>query len=350
MEKHFTRMGDGSAVFLSPEEIRGDIEAGVSDAARRGKIPPLTEEEKDHLYDIITMDGIVVGVKQGEQVVGSTDQGSDTIGAECGVPVDRIIQAQIYERAYGMDSSDFGFTDYNFKAVKSIASYEASYMERALEGTIIPLLYGGMPNLGFYTKPDGPVENWAELLPQAKIDEALAAQEEAVDYAVHDIVYVAEAMNDIGADGINLDTCGAAGDADFLASLVACENIKEKCPDLGVEIGMAGEFVLGMHGKLTYDGTRLAGLYPHKQVGLAEKAGATIFGAVVNTNTSMSFPWNIARVCTFMKETVSAAGKIAVHVNTGMGVGGIPMCEVVPSDVVSRADKALIEICKIDGL
>jgi dimethylamine--corrinoid protein Co-methyltransferase len=194
------------------------------------------------------------------------------------------------------------------------------------------------------------VENWAELLPNGKIDEARQAQEDAIDYAVHDMLYVAGEMYEAGADGMNLDTCGAAGDADFLASLIACEKIKEKYPDMGVEIGMAGEFVLGMHGKLEYDGVRLAGLYPHKQVGLAEKAGATIFGAVVNTNTSKSFAWNIARVCTYMKETVKAAGNIAVHANVGMGVCGIPMCEVAPGDVVSRADKALIEICRLDGL
>jgi len=39
---------------------------------------------------------------------------------------------------------------------------------------------------------------------------------------------------------------------------------------------MSGEFVLGMHGGVAYDGTRLAGLYPHQQVKLAEKAGVTI--------------------------------------------------------------------------
>jgi dimethylamine--corrinoid protein Co-methyltransferase len=350
VNKYFTRMGDGFGVYMTADEIREDIREGVMDAAKRGKIPPLTEAEMEHLLNIITMEGVIVGVRQEDLIVSSTDQGTDTIAAECGIPVDRIIQAQIYERAFGMDSTDLGFTDYNFKAVKSIASYEAAVLEKTLEGTIFPVLYGGMPNLGFYTKPDGPTENWAELLPLAKIDEALAAQEEAVKYAVHDIVYVAGEMYEAGADGINLDTCGAAGDADFLASLLACEEIKRKYPDMGVEIGMAGEFVLGMHGKLKYDDTRLAGLYPHKQVALAEKAGATIFGAVVNTNSAKSFAWNIARVCTFMKETVKAAGKIAVHVNVGMGVGGIPMCEVIPGDVVSRADKALIEICKIDGL
>jgi dimethylamine--corrinoid protein Co-methyltransferase len=349
MNEYYTRMGDGFGVYMSEAEIREDIRLGVDDAAKRGKIPPLSDEDKDLLFEIITMDGIIVGVKHGDQVVASTDQGADTVAAECGVPIDRILQTQVYERGYGLDSTDYGFTDYNFKAVKSIVPYEAASIERALDGSIIPILYGGMPNLGFYTKPDGPVDNWAELLPNAKIEEARRAQEDAVAYAVHDIVFVAGQMYEAGADGINLDTCGAAGDADFLASLLACEEIKEKYPGMGVEIGMAGEFVLGMHGKLKYDDVILAGLYPHKQVGLVEKAGATIFGAVVNTNTAKSFPWNIARVCTFMKETVKAAN-IPVHPNVGMGVGGVPMCEVIPGDVVSRADKALIEICKIDGL
>ena len=349
-KKYFTRMGDGYGIFMTAGEILQEIEEGVADAADRGKIPPLTEEEKQHLFDIITMSGIIVGVDYGQQVVSSTDQGSDTCGMECGVPIDRSIQTTLLERCFGLDSTDYGFADYNFKAVKSIASYEAQSVEKALEGSVIPVLYGGMPNLGFYTEPDGPVGNWAELLPQGKIKEAFAAQEEAVEHAVHDMVFVADAMAEAGVDGINLDTAGAAGDADFLATLKACEEIKRRHPELGVEIGMAGEFVLGMHGRLKYDGVRLAGLYPHKQVELAEKAGATVFGAVVNTNTSKSFPWNMARVCTFMKETVKVAGNIAVHANVGMGVGGIPMCEIIPNDVVSRADKALIEICKIDGL
>ena len=350
MKEYYTRMGDGFGVYMTEGQIREEISAGVGDAVRRGKIPPLTEDDTERLFEIITMDGVIVGVRHGEQVVASTDQGADTVAAECGVPIDRIIQTQLYERGYGLDSTDYGFTDYNFKAVKSIVSYEAASLERAVDGSIYPVLYGGMPNLGFYTKPDGPVDNWSELLPKGKVDEARAAQEEAVKHAVRDIVYVSGQMYEAGADGINLDTCGAAGDADFLASLLACREIRDKFPGMGVEIGMAGEFVLGMHGKLTYDGVILAGLYPHKQVGLAEKAGSTVFGAVVNTNTARSFPWNIARVCTFMKETVNAAGNIAVHANVGMGVGGVPMCEVIPSDVVSRADKALIEICKIDGL
>jgi len=94
-----------------------------------------------------------------------------------------------------------------------------------------------------------------------------------------------------------------------------------------------------MHGKLKYDGKRLAGLYPHDQVKLVEKAGASIFGAVVNTNCNKTFPWNIARVCTFIK-ACTAVANIPVHANVGMGVCGVPMVENMPSDMISRADKA----------
>lgn len=347
--KFFTRMGDGSVVYMTEEEIREDIHIGVNDAADRGKIPPLSEEEMEHLYQIVTMKGNIVGVEPGDEIVSTSDSGAFKLSVKCGIPIEKAAEAMVYERVFGCDSVDIGFSDYNYKTVKGIADREAFVMKNALDKTSMPLFYGAMPNLGFYTKPDGPVENWAELLPAGRIKEALEAQEEAVEHSVRDIVFVAEHMNRVGADGMNLDTAGAAGDADFLAALKATEIIKEKFPDLGVEIGMAGEFVLGMHGKLTYDGVRLAGLYPHKQVKLAAKAGASIFGAVVNTNCNQTFPWNIARVCTFIKATVQAAD-IPVHVNVGMGVGGVPMCEIMPPDIISRADKALVEICKIDGL
>ena len=348
-KKYFTRMGDGSIVYMTEEEIRADVKAGVADAARRGKIPPLTDDEMDHICDICMMPGGVVGVSIEDRIVTTSDSGSDKISTKCSVPVDRSINAMIHERVLGADSVDIGFSDYNFKTVKGVAKREAAVLKNALNKTTMPMFYGAMPNLGFYTKPDGPVENWAVLLPSGKIKEAMAAQEEAVEHSVKDIVYVAEQMYAVGADAINLDTCGAAGDADFLAALKATEIIKAKFPDFGVEIGMAGEFVIGMHGKLEYDGVRLAGLYSHDQVKLAEKAGADIFGPVVNTNSNMSFPWNIARVCTFIKEC-SKVSKLPLHANAGMGVCGIPVCENVPEDVTSRADKCLIEICKIDGL
>lgn len=349
MGEFFTRMGDGSGIYMSAEDIRWDLEEGTRDAADRGKIPELTKEELDQLFEIITMPGNVVGVERGNEIVTTSDSGGCKITYHANIAIDRSTAVLIHEKVLGADSLDIGHIDYSYKAVKPVMHNEAAVMELAQLNCVMPVLYGSMPNLGLYTKPDGPVENWAELLPQGKIAEARAAQEEAVEHAVRDIVFVAGGMYEAGADGINLDTCGASGDADVLAALKAIEIIKQKYPDLGVEMGMAGEFVLGMHGQLEYHGVRLAGLYPHKQVKLAEKAGANIFGLVVNTNSNMSFPWNIARTVTFVKACTEAAN-IPVHVNVGMGVGAIPMTEVPPVDAVSRADKAIVEIGKADGL
>jgi dimethylamine--corrinoid protein Co-methyltransferase len=134
-----------------------------------------------------------------------------------------------------------------------------------------------------------------------------------------------------------------------MASLTAVEKLTRKYPDMPIEVGMAGEFVLGMHGEMFYDGVRLAGLYPLDQLKLAEKAGATIFGPVVNTNNNESVPWNLARTIALIKPC-SQASKIPVHANMGMGVGAVPVTDYPPVDAVSRASRAMVELCKLDGL
>jgi dimethylamine--corrinoid protein Co-methyltransferase len=162
------------------------------------------------------------------------------------------------------------------------------------------------------------------------------------------MLYVSHHMAEMGVDGIDFDTVGSAGDAEFLATLETVEELA-KTTDLAIEVGMASEMVMGFHGEVTYDGVRLAGLWPHQQVKLVEKAGAHVFGPVVNTNTRMSTPWNVARAVTFVKEC-SRVARIPVHANVGMGVGGVPMFEVPPIDVVSRASAAMVEIGQVDGL
>jgi dimethylamine--corrinoid protein Co-methyltransferase len=104
-----------------------------------------------------------------------------------------------------------------------------------------------------------------------------------------------------------------------------------------------------MHGKITYKGKRLAGMYPHDQGQMAQQAGASIYGPAMNTDCNQSFAWNIARVTTWVKKA-SAEVDIPIHVNCGMGVGGVCMTEMLPVDVVCRADMCLIEIGKTDGL
>jgi dimethylamine--corrinoid protein Co-methyltransferase len=206
-----------------------------------------------------------------------------------------------------------------------------------------------MPNLGLYSQPDGPCPNPADLLPQGKIAEAQASYEEAVEYAVKDMVYVGSEMYEAGADGINFDTTAAAGDAEFLAALKAVEILKKKYPEMGIEMGMSGEFILGMHGEVEYDGVRLAGLYPHDQLKLAQKAGVSIFGPAINIVTNKSLPWNVARSITWTK-ACSEVSEIPIHANLGMGVGGVPLNLTPPIDALSRTSKAHVEICKLDGL
>lgn len=346
---YFIRYGDGYGDYMTKEEIKEEIEIGVQDAADRAHIEPLTQTEKDYLLEICTMPNKFVTVDPGKEVVVSNDEGTLKVSVRCGISIDRTTALMIDEKILCMDTAELAHIDYSYKPIKPIIHDEVCAMHHAQLNTIIPVYYGAMPNLGLYTKPDGPVGNWAELLPAGKIDEAKEAQEIAVEHAVKDIVTVASRMYEAGADGINLDTVGASGDADALAAFKAIKKIREMYPDFCIEAGMAGEFFLGMHGELEFEGTRLAGLYPHEQVKVAEKAGVTIFGPTVNTNSSMSFPWNLARVVTFIK-ACSEVSNIPIHPNVGMGVCSMCLTDSVPLDAASRADKALVEIAKADGL
>jgi len=350
MQKIYARMGDGSATELSESELKRDLEEGTKDAAERAKIPPLSQNELAYLFDVYSSPARFVGVDRGNEVIFSYDNGSAKSREDLTeIPLHRAQEAQVYEKFLGADMADFGHIDYSFKPVKAIVTFEQQALEYALLVTTVPMFYGSQPNLGTYTQPDGPCPNPMELLPQGKIAEARAAQEEMMEHAVKDMVYVGSAMYESGADGINFDTAGAAGDADFLATLRAVEILRKKYPQMGIEVGMAGEFVLGMHSELTYNGIRLAGLYPHKQLELVEKAGATVFGPAINTNTDKSCPWNVARAVTFVKPCVENSS-IPVHANMGMGLCGIPMADCPPVDAVSRASKAMVEITKLDGL
>jgi dimethylamine--corrinoid protein Co-methyltransferase len=348
MDKIMTRMGSGFPVEMSTGQLREDLEAGTADAADRGKIDPLSKEELEYLYDMFICPDRFVSVASGNEIVLSYDGGPIKM-MRAAVDVHRIQSMQIYEKLMGADSIELGHIDYSFKPVKPIVGTEQTVLEQTLLVTHAPLFYGAMPNLGLYSQPDGPFPNPSELMPLGKIAEARDSYEKAVEDAVKDIVYVGSAMYESGADGINMDTTGAAGDADFLAGLKAAEILKEKYPDICIEVGMAGEFILGLHGELEYDGKRLAGMYAHDQVKMAEKAGVTIFGPVVNMKTSRSCPWNLSRVITFMKACCEVAS-IPIHVNMGMGVGGVPMTSHPPVDITSRASKAMVEICRLDGL
>lgn len=355
MAKMRQRFGDGYLYEMTEAELKKDIVEGTEDAADRAKVPPLSEDEIKHMFDIYSFPRRFVSVEPGNEVVLSHDGGTIKLnagvsgGAGHGLDIGRRLCTEIYERVLGSDTMDFGHVDYSFKPVKNILADEQQDMEQTVLSTIIPVYYGAMPNLGSYTQPDGGFPNPTILLTEGKIEEARAACEEIIEAATRDMVYIASGMYEAGADGVNFDTTAALGDADFLATLRAAEILRKKYPDIFIEMGMAGEFILGIHGGLTYDGVRLAGLYPHKQVKLAAKAGVNIYGPAVNTNTRRSCAWNVARLVTMVKACVEHA-EIPVHPNMGIGVGGSPLTDIIASDAVCRGSTAVVEIGRIDGL
>ena len=348
MSKIVSRMGDGFPVELSESELLQDIEDGTLDAAQRAEIPALSDDEQKHLFEISKSIYKISGVEKGCEVILSYDGGTNKVG-RLGINTGRLQVLQLYERCFGADTTELSDPDYSFKQVKHLVRENVPVMEQAQLLMVAPVFYGAMPNLGLYTQPDGPVPNPAELIPRAKIREARAAYDEAMDYAVRDMVYVGSSQCEAGADGINFDTVGASGDPDFKATLLAVEALKKLYPDICIEVGMASEFVLGMHGEVAHNGVQLAGLYPHEQVKIAQGAGVDIFGPAINTVSGKSIPWNVARAVTFTKACVQAA-EIPVHANMGMGVGGLPLCTTPPIDAVSLASKAIVEITRLDGL
>ena len=223
-----TRMGDGTFTHLTRSEIRADLVAGSEIAAKRAKVPLLTDDEIDHLLEIYASPLRFIGVDVGEEIVLSCD------GTGMKTHATRIQDLQSYEQWMGADLLELCVGDYSLKVVRTILAYEAQYMHDAQLCTIAPLQYGVMPNLGLYSKPDGPCDNWNELLPLGKIAEARAAAEEAIEMAVVDMVKLADSQWEAGADAIDWDTTGASGDPEFLAALRATKIIREKYPDMGV--------------------------------------------------------------------------------------------------------------------
>ena len=348
-----TRMGDASTVEMSRDDLRRDLIEGTEAAAQKGKIPTLDENELDYLEDMFACPSRIWGVERGHEAVLSKDGGTNTLissrlSSGVAAPVGREAAVRLFERAFAFDSMEVGHLDYSVKPSKFIVSVEQEHMELLQHTTIIPLFYGFMPNLGLYYRPDGQFANPCDLMPLGKIDEARATQEEALEACRADVVWQSKMFEETGADAINYDTVASTGDAEFLATLKATEEIASTT-DMPVEVSMASELVLGFHGELEYRGTRLAGLWPHQQMKLVEQAGAAIFGPVVNNNSRKSCAWNVARAVTFVK-ACTAEATIPIHPNVGNGVGGVPMFEVSPLDMVSRASAAMIEVGKADGL
>ncbi|MEX1350263.1 MAG: hypothetical protein AB1Z31_21315, partial [Desulfobacterales bacterium] len=155
MGKIQTRIGSGIRIEMTEADVQKDLAAGTEDAADRAKIPPLTEDELDYLFEIHKCPDRVVGVERGKEVCLTYDSCTTKI-KRAHVSISKIQSLQIFERALGADTLELAHIDYSYKAVKPIVAFEKPIMEQALLLTIPALFYGAMPNLALYSQPDGP--------------------------------------------------------------------------------------------------------------------------------------------------------------------------------------------------
>jgi len=149
-------MGGGTAVEMTREELRADIEGGVAAAVKRAKVPPLDDDEAAHLLDIFASQERMTGVRAGDEVVLSCD-GTMSLRAS---RLDALADA---EDVVGGDLCELAQPDYSYKAVKTVVPSEQRLMQEAQYRLTIPVQYGAQADLGRYSKPDGPCPNWSQL-------------------------------------------------------------------------------------------------------------------------------------------------------------------------------------------
>ena len=354
VQDYMIRMGDGSRAWMSKEQIRTEVENGNNAAVEAAEVPSLTDDDMSRIVDIMCEKGRTVSVEPGEEVILTQDGGEQKLLMDNGssspaLEMNRLEAIQLHERALGMDTFEIAYFDPSTKQIKPVIGLEMAHCQNVMANTVIPMLYMFMPNLGLYYQPTGMFGNPPDLMRDFKIDEAMQEGEKAADAMYEDIVYIGNKILSTGVDGMDFDTTASAGDLDFVASLRAVEELRKNYPDADIQMGMSAENVLGIHGMIEYKGHLAAGLYPHQQVKLAELAGVSTFGPVVNTNSSKSTAYNVARAVCMVKEC-SRVSNIPLQVNMGMGVGGTPMFETPPIDAITRADKCMIEIAHVDGL
>ena len=117
-----TRMGDGYVAELAPGQVRDDLEAGCADAVKRGKVPPLEEDEFDYLFDLFAQKGRIVGVEPGHEVILTKDGSVNTLysaqlSSGVGLPLGREQAFRVFERAFCFDTMEIGHPDYSYKPV-----------------------------------------------------------------------------------------------------------------------------------------------------------------------------------------------------------------------------------------
>ena len=136
MTKFFTRLGDGEGIWMTKEELREDVMAGMTDAVTKGKTQPLTNEDIERLIDILIMPEKNVSVERGNEGIVTFDAGTLKLPVRAGIPMDRMTTLMTHERILCSDTMELCNTDYSYKALKNIVSEEAMTMELAQKNCI----------------------------------------------------------------------------------------------------------------------------------------------------------------------------------------------------------------------
>ena len=90
-----TRMGDGERLKMPPSEIKAELQKGSQTAASMARIPELTEEDLEQLYDILAEPGRIVSVPHGQELIVTDDGIAECFGGSeadggSGVSISRL--------------------------------------------------------------------------------------------------------------------------------------------------------------------------------------------------------------------------------------------------------------------
>ena len=266
--KIVTRMGDGSRIEMTPSEIRADVEDGVAAAVKRAKVPPLTADEIDHLVDIFTSTARFASVDVGDEVILSSD-GTCSIGA--GSTVENLL---IYQNSLGADILELGAADYSYKAVKTIVTTEAQRMQdgAAQHRRAAPVRRDARPRVATRS-PTARSPTGRSCCRSARSTRRGRRRKRRSSWRSTTCCSSATISGRPAPTAWTSTPPAPRGDADLLATLRVVETLRERYPDIGLQVGMASEMVLGMHGELEYKGRRLAGMWPHEQVRWPRRPG-----------------------------------------------------------------------------
>ena len=297
-----TRLGDGSLIELSPADLRVDLESGTAAAATRAKVAPLTEDELAHLFDIFASNSRFTGVDIGDEVVLSIDGSGN---ADSGSVVDGLLQ---WQNHLGADIVELWNHDYSFKAVKTVLSFETQAMRRraAEPGRARPVRGDARPRALLDARRTR-ARTGPSCSPRA--GSTRLVRRRSSPSSTPSATWCSSPR-----------ACGRPGPTPSISTrqeLRATPTSSRRCgpskvlppeyPDIGIEVGMATEFVLGMHGELAYAGRRLAGMWAADQLAMATQAGATVFGPAVTVDTGPHGRLE-HRACPHAREALRRAG------------------------------------------